>query len=209
MDLVIWGHEHECNIIPTESAVGTFRITQPGSTVATSLTEGESLPKHFGILDIRANQFRLTPVPFMQVRPFAMKSVVLADMEGLDSDDAVRSESLMGEILRKEVEMLVDEARKDSRLLKVQRKNGSLVDTSRADGDCDEVDSHDVLLSKKLDFQVAEPERVLVRLKVEHSGFSTLHNQRFGSHFVNEVVRVKQYSCKFFKRILEFVYGFD
>ncbi len=194
MDLVIWGHEHECNIIPTESAVGTFRITQPGSTVATSLTEGESLPKHFGILDIRANQFRLTPVPLMQVRPFAMKSVVLADMEGLDSDDAVRSESVMGEILRKEVEMLVDEARKDSRLLKVQRKYGRLADTSLADGDsdCDEVDDYDVLLSKKLDFQVAEPERVLVRLKVEHSGFSTLHNQRFGSHFVNEVVRIKR-----------------
>jgi double-strand break repair protein MRE11 len=32
------------------------------------------------------------------------------------------------------------------------------------------------------------PEQVLVRLKVEHSGFTTLNNQRFGSRFVGEVV---------------------
>jgi hypothetical protein len=32
------------------------------------------------------------------------------------------------------------------------------------------------------------PEQVLVRLKVVHSGFTTLNNQRFGSRFVGEVV---------------------
>lgn len=32
------------------------------------------------------------------------------------------------------------------------------------------------------------PDQVLVRLKVEHSGFTTLNNQRFGSRFVGEVV---------------------
>jgi double-strand break repair protein MRE11 len=37
MDLVVWGHEHECLIDFHESVVGTFRITQPGSSVATSL----------------------------------------------------------------------------------------------------------------------------------------------------------------------------
>ena len=45
MDLVIWGHEHECLIDPMESLVGTFRIIQPGSSVATSLTEGEAVQK--------------------------------------------------------------------------------------------------------------------------------------------------------------------
>lgn len=27
MDLVVWGHEHECQITPAESLVGTFRIS--------------------------------------------------------------------------------------------------------------------------------------------------------------------------------------
>ena len=39
---------------------------------------------------------------------------------------------------------------------------------------------------------IKQPEKVLVRLKVEHSGFTTLNNQRFGSQFVGEVV-----SCLF------------
>jgi double-strand break repair protein MRE11 len=68
MDLVCWGHEHECNITPQESLVGTFRITQPGSSVATSLSAGEAEPKHVGILDIRDQVFRVRPIPLTQVR---------------------------------------------------------------------------------------------------------------------------------------------
>jgi len=45
MDFICWGHEHECDIEVTESVVGTFRISQPGSSVATSLVEGESMRK--------------------------------------------------------------------------------------------------------------------------------------------------------------------
>ena len=41
MDLVVWGHEHECQIVPVEAGVGTFRVSQPGSSVATSLSAGE------------------------------------------------------------------------------------------------------------------------------------------------------------------------
>lgn len=41
-------------------------------------------------------------------------------------------------------------------------------------------------------YTLQHPDQVLVRLKVEHSGFTTLNNQRFGSRFVGEVV-----SCSF------------
>lgn len=37
-------------------------------------------------------------------------------------------------------------------------------------------------------YVIKNPERVLVRLKVEHTGFTTLNNQRFGSQFVGQVV---------------------
>jgi double-strand break repair protein MRE11 len=46
MDLVIWGHEHECVIEPIQSTVGGYYISQPGSSVATSLVEGEAAPKN-------------------------------------------------------------------------------------------------------------------------------------------------------------------
>lgn len=57
MDFIVWGHEHECLISPQTSAVGgkqsikwkpmylEFYITQPGSSVATALSDGESKQK--------------------------------------------------------------------------------------------------------------------------------------------------------------------
>ncbi len=54
-DLIIWGHEHECLIepefVPTGAETeegeekGIF-ISQPGSSVATSLSDGEQKPKY-------------------------------------------------------------------------------------------------------------------------------------------------------------------
>lgn len=45
--LVVWGHEHDC--IEKAGAVPVtgkqYFITQPGSSVATSLAEGEAIPK--------------------------------------------------------------------------------------------------------------------------------------------------------------------
>jgi len=44
-DLVIWGHEHDCRIVPEAVAEKDYWISQPGSSVATSLAEGEALEK--------------------------------------------------------------------------------------------------------------------------------------------------------------------
>jgi len=46
LDLVVWGHEHECLITPVASESGkNFFVTQPGSSIATSLSEGEAQQK--------------------------------------------------------------------------------------------------------------------------------------------------------------------
>ena len=45
MDLVIWGHEHECIPDAEKSSVSGFYVLQPGSSVATSLVEGEAKQK--------------------------------------------------------------------------------------------------------------------------------------------------------------------
>ena len=45
IDLVVWGHEHDCRITPEPVAGKEYYITQPGSSVATSLADGESLEK--------------------------------------------------------------------------------------------------------------------------------------------------------------------
>ena len=45
INLVIWGHEHDCRTTPVPVPGKSYRITQPGSSVATSLTDGEAIHK--------------------------------------------------------------------------------------------------------------------------------------------------------------------
>lgn len=45
LDLIIWGHEHECKIVPAPCSDRDFYITQPGSSIATSLSEYEAKKK--------------------------------------------------------------------------------------------------------------------------------------------------------------------
>ena len=45
LDLVVWGHEHECIVDPVWNGRKSFYVTQPGSSIATSLSPGESVPK--------------------------------------------------------------------------------------------------------------------------------------------------------------------
>ncbi|XP_064488214.1 double-strand break repair protein MRE11-like [Ornithodoros turicata] len=83
VDLVVWGHEHECLIDPEWN--GRYHVTQPGSSVATSLCPGEAVKKHVGILEIYFDgkkQHRMTKIPLKTVRPFVIKDVSLFDMTG-------------------------------------------------------------------------------------------------------------------------------
>ncbi|TVU10895.1 hypothetical protein EJB05_44450, partial [Eragrostis curvula] len=48
-----------------------FHITQPGSSVATSLIDGEAKPKHVLLLEIKGNQY----IPLRSVRPFKYAEV--------------------------------------------------------------------------------------------------------------------------------------
>nr|XP_010906375.1 double-strand break repair protein MRE11 isoform X3 [Elaeis guineensis] len=87
LDFVVWGHEHECLIDPQEVPGMGFHITQPGSSVATSLIDGESKPKHVLLLEIKGSQYRPTKIPLKSVRPFEYAEVVLKDEADVDPND--------------------------------------------------------------------------------------------------------------------------
>lgn len=80
-NLIIWGHEHDCRIVPEKSE--DFYISQPGSSVATSLCEGEAIEKNFGLLQVRGDEFKMTPIKLQTVRPFVFDSINLAQMDEL------------------------------------------------------------------------------------------------------------------------------
>ncbi|XP_001356803.3 double-strand break repair protein MRE11 [Drosophila pseudoobscura] len=79
LHLVIWGHEHDCRIEPESNAKKGFYVSQPGSSVPTSLSEGEAKKKHVGLLEIYKTKFKLKELPLQSVRPFVYDSIVLPD----------------------------------------------------------------------------------------------------------------------------------
>ncbi len=101
LDFVIWGHEHECLVQPQLVAGRQFYVTQPGSSVATSLVEAEvkvllfcfvlfcfvlfisiMQDKHVMILEINRGQFQTRNVKLETVRPFVMEDISLS-IEGV------------------------------------------------------------------------------------------------------------------------------
>jgi double-strand break repair protein MRE11 len=102
--LVVWGHEHDCRIWPEAVEGKPYYITQPGSSVATSLAPGEALPKYVfvstlvthshrnvGILSIQGDQFQIAEIPLKTVRPFELDEVFLAE-ESANSDSKINLE---------------------------------------------------------------------------------------------------------------------
>ena len=87
LDMVVWGHEHECIAEPQESVEGQYFVLQPGSSVATSLSGGESVEKKVVIMEIMGDQYRTVPIPLRTVRPFVISDVKLSDdLDPLDAN---------------------------------------------------------------------------------------------------------------------------
>ncbi|KAG7392096.1 Double-strand break repair protein mre11a [Phytophthora pseudosyringae] len=176
IDLVVWGHEHECQIDIEESVKGDFFITQPGSSVATSLVEGEAKPKHVAVLEINGQNFRMMNHELHTVRPFKMGEVILNEIEELEPDDPGVAERI-GEYLEGRVVELLHEAEleQQQRLRERAREREQRQQESPFP------------LPEVANEGEEEKELVLIRLRVEHSGFPVLVNQRFGAKFVGKV----------------------
>lgn len=167
LDLVLWGHEHECVIDPVESTTGNFHVTQPGSSVATSLVEGEARKKHVGLLEVRGDQFRLQPIALKTVRKFVVSEIRLSDL--IDPEIPNLKEEVK-QVLTEKIEEILHELERSSEShdsdedAPPRRRNSSGSETQ-----CRNLP--------------------LVRLKVDHTDFFkvTLQNQRFGAQFVGRV----------------------
>jgi double-strand break repair protein MRE11 len=164
-DLVVWGHEHECRIEP-ERSENDYHIIQPGSSVATSLSAGEAIDKHFGVLEIRGDLHRLVRVPFRSVRTFLMEDVSLRTL-GDFKDQQGNFISLDPDIDR-------DDTEKISAVLarKVQEMERSAI-----------AKMHE----RKNETGEGGPKEPLLRLRVDHTGFAKINVSRFGQQFVGRV----------------------
>ncbi|KAF8128879.1 Metallo-dependent phosphatase-like protein [Boletus edulis] len=161
VDLVVWGHEHDCRIVPEPVAGKNYFITQPGSSIATSLADGESIEKHVALMEIQGKEFQLKPIPLRTVRPFVLEDIILSEAseeEGFDINDQIA----VSKFLKSRVNALIEQA---NRLWDDRNK--------RAAEDGEEE------LPRMLP---------LVRLKVDTTGVSEMSNPiRFGQEFQGRV----------------------
>lgn len=109
MDTVIWGHEHECLIDPVKNPDQGFSVIQPGSSVATSLCEGEAVPKYVCIMSITGKEFSVEKFPLKTVRPFKMETVVLSADSFIEPGPDTKIEVTKWMI--RKVEKLIDQAK--------------------------------------------------------------------------------------------------
>ncbi|KAE8295303.1 Double-strand break repair protein MRE11 [Larimichthys crocea] len=113
LDLVVWGHEHECLITPTRNEQQLFYVTQPGSSVATSLSPGEATKKHIGLLRVKGKRMNLEKIPLKTVRQFFIQDVVLADYEDLFTPETPQVTKKVENLCYAKVTEMLEEAERE------------------------------------------------------------------------------------------------
>lgn len=172
LDLVIWGHEHDVQIEPVYVPQRDFYISQPGSSVVTSLSEGEcNRPKTVAILEITGKSFQMKPIVLKSCRPFVMGDVSLSSARPALNPQDVKS-------IEKFLCSKIDE----------------LIETAKAEWISRQGDSYNPELTP-----VPLP---LVRLKVDYSnGFTSFNPHRFGHLFVGKLANPKEVIFFYRKRV--------
>uniref|UniRef100_A0A8C6HDQ1 Double-strand break repair protein n=2 Tax=Mus TaxID=862507 RepID=A0A8C6HDQ1_MUSSI len=113
IDLVIWGHEHECKIGPIKNEQQLFYVSQPGSSVVTSLSPGEAVKKHVGLLRIKGRKMNMQKLPLRTVRQFFIEDVVLANHPNLFNPDNPKVTQAIQSFCLEKIEEMLDSAERE------------------------------------------------------------------------------------------------
>ena len=167
-DLVVWGHEHEQQIVPIRSATGGFEVMQPGSSISTTYTPQECKPKKVAILEIYKDTFRCIPITLKTVRPYIFDAISLSDYES-DLKHIKNNPDEISDFLVEHVNQLIIQAKED--------KLKTFED--------DEEGKKELKAYYKKHPGLDLP---IVRLKVDYSGgYASINPQRFGQNFVGKI----------------------
>ena len=194
LDLVVWGHEHECLVEPTD--FGDFHVSQPGSSVATSLVEGEAKQKKIMLLEVKADPeapneapfWRATPINLETTRPFKYRHVSLMELARLPVDEGGLGENWAPPDAAADVDG------------PAERRAGRRPPAAAHEAwvrDALEKNVHEMIDDALAPFRAAhrggsgpgtEAPLPLIRLRVDYTGgFGTINAQRFGQKFVGKV----------------------
>ncbi|KAF2982456.1 hypothetical protein EK904_014910 [Melospiza melodia maxima] len=113
INLVVWGHEHECKIAPFQNEQQRFYVSQPGSSVVTSLSPGEAVKKHIGLLHVKGKKMKMEKIALETVRTFHIEDIVLADHPDLFHPDNPNVTQAVQAFCMEKVELMLDTAERE------------------------------------------------------------------------------------------------
>ncbi|XP_051521614.1 double-strand break repair protein MRE11 isoform X2 [Myxocyprinus asiaticus] len=113
LDLVVWGHEHECKIAPVRNEQQLFYVTQPGSSVVTSLSPGEAVKKHIGLLRVKGKKMNLQKIPLQTVRQFFIQDIMLSDHPDIFRPEQPNVTLKVQAFCQEKVEEMLEEAERE------------------------------------------------------------------------------------------------
>ncbi|ODV88944.1 hypothetical protein CANCADRAFT_28330, partial [Tortispora caseinolytica NRRL Y-17796] len=174
VDLVLWGHEHECLIDPQYVVEKELNIIQPGSSVATSLCQAEAVPKYTAIISIRRKRMDIEKIRLKTVRPFVFRTVELKQKLQLQSTVDMRSQA--EKYLTDEVNSMIAQAKNE--WVQAQKEG--------TDGTID-IDTENCPLP-------------LIRLRVDHKDCKIGNAVRFSNTFAGKVANPKNVLSPFVPR---------
>ncbi|CAD26648.1 DOUBLE-STRAND BREAK DNA REPAIR PROTEIN (RAD32 HOMOLOG) [Encephalitozoon cuniculi GB-M1] len=163
-DLIVYGHEHESMVVK-----GDCLILQPGSTVRTSLCEGERHDKYAYILRI-GEECTLEHVKLRSVRPLLLDTLRIEERDNVE------------EKVENKIRGMIDLGRKKESLFN-KEITAIDVDTKRfkCRGDSNEACGAGPVCKG---YQLEEKTRIpLVKLKIELCGDEVLDKHRFSAQF--------------------------
>jgi double-strand break repair protein MRE11 len=177
LDLVIWGHEHECKIEPEVNVEMNFKVMQPGSSVATSLMPGEAVPKYVTVLSVTGKEFTSEPIRLRTVRPFVYRDIVLSSDKAaikIGTKDDHRTE--LTRYLIGIVDDMIDEAEKQWEEARADNPPPATQESSNANSECP-------LPLIRLRVDTMKPDGI--------SKFEVENPQRFSNRFTGRVANTK------------------
>ena len=128
-DLAIWGHEHDCHTsfqsYTLVNGGDRIEVYQPGSSVATSLTEGEAKDKQVGVLSWDGKYFGLEKtlkvprqrpigfcdIDFLKVKQEVEKKHKEDNLQSGDDIDQVMLQSGIAKIVEEEITKMMKEVK--------------------------------------------------------------------------------------------------
>ena len=198
MDIVVWGHERECTIgggmdgVPDPRDDVQFSVLQPGSAVATELSEVEAKPKSVAILQVCGENWKLESHQLTTVRPYLTSEIVLDEHD--DGERNLHNEEELRDLLAEKIDELIDGMRERHAVTPMTEHAESRLQCAlppyRPWPRVPMPSSPPVV--PRVNNLPNRPWRPrgrypIVRLRVDYTGFSTTNPQRFGQRFVERV----------------------